>query len=223
MVAIVTLAGPAAALGQGAAPARAPRRQFVTISVDRLHTMPLHFKDRPLEQLTGTDLSDAQSDRAVDYESRDGLTTVTVHEFRRRNRGAGVTVYPLGAANGPALAVRAAYEELPSVRFDIDTPAGRESYALTGGRAYDLSVGLVVSDRPSGWGLGAHTLLLAGIGRIRSDLGDGTRYVAEGGGGVNVGPFGVQLVVKIGYNRLTQPRPHGFLTVPITLRGTLSF
>jgi hypothetical protein len=62
-----------------------------------------------------------------------------------------------------------------------------------------------------------------GAGRIRSDLSDGRRYFAEAGGGVNSGPLGVELSVKFAWNRLTAPVEHRFFTVPVTLRGTLSF
>ena len=61
------------------------------------------------------------------------------------------------------------------------------------------------------------------MGRIRSDLGDGSRLFAEGGGGLTSGPFGVDLAIKFGWNRLTTPTEHHFMTVPITLRGTLTF
>ena len=46
---------------------------------------------------------------------------------------------------------------------------------------------------------------------------------AEGGGGLNSGPFGVELSLKFALNRLEQPVEHRFLTIPISLRGTVSF
>ena len=85
------------------------------------------------------------------------------------------------------------------------------------------SAGFFVADRSAGWGLGSHAYVLGGIGRITSDLGDGGRYIAEGGGGLSVGPFGADLSVKFAWNRLDNPVEHRFLTVPITLRGTLTF
>ena len=56
-----------------------------------------------------------------------------------------------------------------------------------------------------------------------SDLGDGGRYFAEGGGGLTAGPLGVELSVKFAWNRLDLPVEHRFLTVPVALRGTLTF
>jgi hypothetical protein len=61
------------------------------------------------------------------------------------------------------------------------------------------------------------------VGRIDGEGRGGTRTFAEGGGGLIVGPFGVQLAVKFAWNRLTEPVEHRFLTVPITLRATVSF
>ena len=81
----------------------------------------------------------------------------------------------------------------------------------------------MVADRSPGWGLGSHAFVVGGIGRITSDLGDGSRCFAEGGGGLDVGPFGVELGVKFAWNSLSEPVEHHFLTIPITLRGTLTF
>jgi hypothetical protein len=46
---------------------------------------------------------------------------------------------------------------------------------------------------------------------------------AEGGGGLGSGPIGVELVVKFAWNTLFSPLDHRFLTVPVTVRGTLTF
>ena len=70
---------------------------------------------------------------------------------------------------------------------------------------------------------GTFNFVVGGIGRVRSDQGEGSRIFAEGGGGLSVGPFGVQLAVKFAWNNLTEPVAHRFLTIPVTLRGTLSF
>ena len=75
------------------------------------------------------------------------------------------------------------------------------SYALTNARAYDVGAGIYVSDRSGGWGLGSRAFVLAGIGRISSDLGDGRRYFAEGGGGLTSGPLGVDLSVKFAWSK----------------------
>lgn len=212
----------AAAPGEAQSRAQRARRQFVSISVDYLHTLPLHFLEWPVEQLVGREVAKAQR-QAHDYHSRDGLTTVDVLEFRRRGRGLGLTLYPFGMSVGPTLGLRFSREDLPVIRMNVDGPAHVAGYALTDGRAYDGSVGLYVSDRAPGWGLGSHAFLAAGAGLVRGSRGDGHRVFAEGGGGVNVGPIGVQLACKFALNRLTDPLAHQFVTVPITVRASVSF
>lgn len=199
-----------------------PRRQFVSVSYDWLYTQPLHFAEHPLEDLLGTEVASAQG-QEYDYETRDGSTRVEVLEFRRRSRGAGVTIYPLGLRKGATLAIRGSFEDLPTIRVAFDGRGVLDSYVLSNARAYDAGVGVFVADRSAGWGLGSHAFVAGGLGRIRSDLGDGRRYFAEGGGGLNSGPFGIQLAVKFAWNRLSDPTEHRFFTVPVTLRAMVSF
>ena len=158
-----------------------------------------------------------------DYRTRDEAILIDVVEFSRRQQGASLTVFPLGMNVGATLALRGSIEPLPVIRLTFVGPAPFSSYALTDARALDAGAGVYVADRSPGWGLGSHAFVLGGIGRITSDLGDGGRYFAEGGGGLSVGPFGVDLSIKFAWNRLSVPVEHRFLTVPITLRGTLSF
>jgi hypothetical protein len=199
-----------------------PRRQFVTVSLAWLYTHPLHFAEHPLQDLAGSDVAEAQFED-YEYRTRDGSTVIDVLEFRRRSRGAGITVYPLGLSVGPTLGVRGSFEDLPTVRISFSGPGAPGNYALTNGRAYDVGAGLWVADRSSGWGLGSLAFLDAGVGRIRSELGDGRRYFAEAGGGISSGPVGVEFSVKFAWNRLNEPVEHRFFTIPFTLRGTLSF
>jgi hypothetical protein len=212
---------PASAFAQPYKEAK-PRRQFVTITLDWLNTQPLHFLEHPLQDLVGTEVAGAQF-KPYEYETRDGLTHIDVLEFSRRGRGGGITVYPLGISVGTTLGIRASVESLPNIRVAFDGPGSLDSYTFTDAHAYDVGVGLFVSDRSAGWGLGSRAFVLAGGGRIRSSLGDGTRVFAEGGGGLSSGPFGVELSVKFAWNRLEEPVTHRFLTIPIALRGTLSF
>jgi len=221
IAAAIALLCPALASGQPYAEAR-PRRQFVTISIDWHNTQPLHFAEHPLEDLTGTQVAAAQFE-AFDYETRDGLTRIDVLEFARKGRGAGVTLFPLGLSVGAAFGIRGSIEQLPAIRIAFEGPGDLDSYAFTGGRAYDVGAGVFMADRSAGWGLGSRAFLIAGAGRIRSDLGDGTRVFAEGGGGLSSGPFGVELSLKFALNRLDQPVAHRFLAIPISLRGTVSF
>lgn len=197
-------------------------RQWISVSYDALRTLPLHFKEHPIEDLIGRPMAEAQRE-TYEYRSRDELTTVDVVEFRRRSSGASITVYPVGLTTGAALAVRGSVESLPTVRLAISGPADVPAYTLQNARALDLAVGVFVSDRAPGWGLGSHAFIAAGIGRLSSDLGRGSRYFGEGGGGLNVGPIGVQLAIKVAWNQLDRPVSHAFLTVPVTLRGTVSF
>jgi hypothetical protein len=194
------------------------QRQWISFSCDALRSLPLHFKEHPVEDLVGRPMADAQRE-AYDYQSRDELTTVDVVEFRRRTAGASVTVFPFGMTTGAALAVRGSLEALPTVRLSINGPAAVPAYTLHNARALDLAVGVFVSDRAPGWGLGSHAFVAGGIGRLNSDLGPGSRYFGEGGGGLNVGPIGVQLAIKLAWNRLDEPVSHAFFTVPVTLRG----
>jgi hypothetical protein len=212
---------PTAAAAQTYAPPQ-PRRQFISISYDWLYTQPLHFAEHPLEDLLGAEVASAQR-QEYDYETRDGSTRIEVLEFRRRSRGAGVTLYPLGLRTGPTLAIRGSFEDLPTIDLAFDGPGALDNYLLTGARAYDAGIGIFVADRSAGWGLGSHAFVAGGAGRIRSDLGNGSRYFAEGGGGLSSGPFGVQLAVKFAWNRLDDPIEHRFLTVPVTIRAIVSF
>jgi hypothetical protein len=199
-----------------------PRRQFVTISLDWLNTQPLHFVEHPLQDLVGTEVAAAQFQN-YDYQTRDGLTRIDVLEFSRRGRGATITIYPLGVSVGTTLGIRGSVESLPTIRVTFDGPGPLDNYTFTDAHAYDVGVGIFVSDRSAGWGLGSRAFVDGGGGRIRSSLGDGTRVFAEGGGGLTSGPFGVELSVKFAWNRLDEPVVHRFFTVPISLRGTLSF
>ena len=210
-----------------ASPARAqdaasPRRQFVTVSYDWHYTQALHFAEHPLEDLLGTEVASSQSG-LYEYHTRDEATSIDVVEFSHRQQGLSLTVYPLGMNTGSTLAVRGSIEPLPAIHLAFVGSAPFPEYVLADAKALDVSAGVIVADRSAGWGLGSHAFVLAGIGRIHSDLGKGGRYFAEGGGGVSVGPFGADLSIKFAWNSLDEPVEHNFFTVPITLRGTLSF
>jgi hypothetical protein len=220
-LAILVIAGGGSASAQTYS-AQKPRRQFITVSVDRLYTQPLHFTEHPLQDLVGRPVAAAQFEE-FDYRTRDGAILIDVLEFSRRGHGAGVTLYPLGLSVGPALALRASYEDLPTIRIAFDGAGAPPPYALSGARAYDVSAAIFVADHARGWGLGSHAFVGGGVGRIKSDAHTGDRYFGEGGGGLNSGPIGIELSVKFAWNRVAEPVEHRFLTVPITLRGTLTF
>jgi len=213
---------PAAAQDAQDYAARKPRRQFVTVSLDWLNTQRLHFASHPLEDLVGRDVAAAQFED-YGYRTRDEQIRIDVVEFRKRNRATSVAIYPLGLSVGTTLGIRGSIEEVPTIRINFEGPGAPAPYELTDGRAYDIGAGLYVADRSSGWGLGSQAFVIGGIGRLKTDQGEGGRVFAEGGGGLSVGPFGVQIAVKFAWNRLTEPVEHRFLTVPVTLRGTLSF
>lgn len=228
-VALVVASGAFGAFGASAAPASAQtyavqkaRRHFITVSYGTLSTQALHFSGHPLEDLVGTGVTEAQFEE-YDYRTRDGAILIDVLEFKKRGRGAGVTLYPFGLSVGPTLALRGSVEDLPVIRIAFDGAGAPPDYALTGARAYDVSAALYVADRSAGWGLGSHAFIGGGVGRIKSDTRAGDRYFGEAGGGLSSGPLGVELSAKFAMNRFTDPVDHRFLTVPVTLRGTLTF
>jgi hypothetical protein len=219
--ALVAILCAAIADAQSYAP-RKPRRQWVTVSTDWLHTQPLHFLEHPLQDLVGRPVAAAQFQN-YEYRTRDEAIRIDVLEFSRQGRGASIAVYPLGLSVGPALALRFSREDLPTIRVAFEGSGAPGTYALEAARAYDFSAALYVADHSPGWGLGSHAFVGGGAGRIRSELSDGDRVFAEGGGGLTSGPFGVDLSIKFAWNHLPRPVDHHFLTVPITVRGTLTF
>jgi hypothetical protein len=201
---------------------RKPRRQFVTVSTDWLHTQPLHFLEHPLQDLVGRPVAAAQFQN-YDYRTRDEAIQIDVLEFSREGRGASIAVYPLGLSVGPTLGLRFSRSDLPTIRVAFEGTGAPQNYTLEAARAYDFGAALYVADHSRGWGVGSHAFVGGGVGRIRSELSDGDRLFAEGGGGINSGPFGVDLSIKFAWNHLPGPVDHHFMTVPITVRGTLTF
>jgi hypothetical protein len=198
------------------------RRHFFSISYDWQYTHPLGFDKHPLEDLLGQPVDEVHLQN-FQYRTADGLTTVSVQEFDHHGQGIGLTIYPFGSSEGTTLAIRGSIEQLPDLHMTFAGAAPLSSYTLTNGRAFDVAVGLDMSDRSPGWGLGSHAFILAGLGRAHSDQADGSRYFAEGGGGVMSGPIGVDISVKVATNRFSTPVSHSFLTIPISVRGTFSF
>ena len=188
-----------------------------------METKPLHFASHPLEDLVGREVASAQL-QDYEYRTRDEKIEIDVLEFRRRNRGFSAAVYPFGLSIGTTLGLRASVETVPVIRINFAGEGAPPAYALTGARAYDFGVGIFVADRSPGFGIGAQAFVIGGVGRITADgARDGSRLFAEGGGGLMVGPVGVQLAAKFAWNKLNDPVKHRFLTIPITLRGTVSF
>jgi hypothetical protein len=212
---------PAIATAQQVEPPKA-HRQWIMVSYDWLYNWPLHFDNHPLEDFVGGEID--ATNPPYDYKSRDGRTFIDVIEFKRRGVGIGATVFPLGLRTGPTLGVRGSVENVPDIRLAFDGP-GRpfDSYELTGAVAYDIGAGVFVADRAPGWGLGSYSFVVGGFGKLSSDQRGGRRYFAEGGGGLQSGPFGFELSVKFGWNTLSEPVEHQFLSVPIKLRATVSF
>ena len=217
--ALVT-AVPAAA--QGSYHANRARRHFVSVSYDWLYVQPYSFNRHPLGDLLGQPVSEVHL-QSFQYQTEDGLTRVTVNDFEHRQQGFGVTLYPFGSSEGPTLAIRGSVEQMPTIRASFDGPAPVATYELTNGRAMDLAVGVDVADRSPGWGLGSHAFVLGGIGRAHTDQLNGARYFAEGGGGIAAGPIGVDIAFKFVVNRFDSPVAHQLFTLPISVRGTLTF
>ena len=211
-----------------AAPAAQPyraakaRRHFISVTLDKQFVQPYGFGKHPLSDLLGQPVDEVHLE-TFQYRSRDQKTLVNVLEYGKRATGIGVTVYPFGSSVGATLAVRGSIETVPPIHVAFTGPAPSPAYDLTNGRATDLGVGLDMSDRAPGWGLGAHAFIMGGIGRIETDQRSGSRYFGEGGGGVTSGPFGVDISVKFSVNRFTGPVPHRVYMIPVSVRGTLTF
>jgi hypothetical protein len=218
------------AAGAIAAPAPQPqaytppkaRRHFISLTIDRQFVQPHAFADHPLAELLGQPVSEVHL-QSYQYQTKDGLTHATVLDYGNRATGIGVTVYPFGSSSGATLALRGSIESLPDIRVAFDGPGPSPTYELTGGRATDLGIGIEMSDRSPGWGLGSHAFILGGVGRVTTDQRDGNRYFGEGGGGIMFGPFGVDLSVKYAVNRFDLPVAHSVHMIPVSVRGTLTF
>ena len=199
-----------------------PRKHFISLSYERQFVQPFGFARHPLEDLLGRAVSEVHLE-SFQYRTDDGLTTVNVLEYGKRASAIGATLYPFGSSTGATLAIRGSLEALPDIRVRFDGPAPVASYVLTNGRAMDVGVGVDMSDRAPGWGIGAHAFVLGGIGRAHTDQLDGRRYFVEGGGGVTSGPIGVDIAFKYSVNRFTTPVEHSVQMIPISVRGTLTF
>jgi hypothetical protein len=199
-----------------------PRRQFISVSFETQYVQPYSFGKHPLADLLGQPVDEVHLEN-FQYRTRDQQTQVSVLEYGKRATAIGATVYPFGSSVGATLAIRGSIETLPTIRLAFNGPAPSSTYVLTNGRAADIGVGVDMSDRSPGWGLGAHAFLIGGIGRATTDQVNGKRYFAEGGGGVTSGPFGVDVSFKYTINRFSTPVAHSIIMIPISVRGTLSF
>lgn len=198
------------------------RRHFISVSYEKQYVQPYSFNKHPLADLFGQPVDEVHLER-FQYRTRDQRTQVNVLEYGKRGSAIGATVYPFGSSVGATLAIRGSIETMPTIRLAFSGPAPSPTYDLTNGRAADIGAGVEMSDRSAGWGLGAHAFLVGGIGRAMTDQMNGTRYFAEAGGGVMSGPFGVDICVKFTVNRFDAPVTHSIYTIPVSVRGTLTF
>ena len=211
-----------------AAPASQPshtakaRRHFISIDYGWQQIQPFGFASHPLADLLGQAVEEAYL-QPYQFSTHDQQTLISVLQYDHRGEAVGATIYPLGSSSGATLALRASVERLPTIRLAFTGPAPLATYELTGGRAVDGAIGVDVSDRAPGWGLGSHAFALAGIGVVRTDQMDGRRYSAEGGGGVTSGPLGVDISFKYVVTRFQTPVAHSLQQIPITIRATVSF
>lgn len=218
---VAALSAPQAAPSQRYNAATA-RKHFISLSYETQFVQPYGFAKHPLEDLLGRPVSEVHFEN-FQYRTEDGLTTVNVVEYGKRASGLGATVYPFGSSTGATLAIRGSIETMPDIQVSFNGPAPMATYVLTNGRAMDVGVGIDMSDRAPGWGIGAHAFVLGGIGRAHTDQLDGRRYFVEGGGGITSGPLGVDIAFKYSVNRFTTPVEHSVHMIPISVRGTLSF
>jgi hypothetical protein len=198
------------------------RRHFVSVSYETQFVQPYGFGKHPLAELLGQPVNEVHLQN-FQYETQDQKTQVTVLEYGKRASAIGATLYPFGSSAGATLAIRGSIESLPDIRVAFTGPAPSATYQLTNGRALDVGVGVDMSDRAPGFGLGAHAFVLGGIGRAQTDQLDGRRYFIEGGGGVTSGPFGVDLSFKYSVNRFSEPVTHSVHMIPISVRASLTF
>lgn len=218
---LAALAAPEAPQGPAYREPKA-RRHFISVSFEKQYVQPYGFGKHPLAELLGQPVDEVQLE-SFQYRSRDQRTLVQVLEYGKRGTAVGATIYPFGSSVGATLAIRGSIETLPDIRVAFGGPAPAPAYVLTNGRAMDVGVGLDMSDRAPGWGLGAHAFVLGGIGRARTDQLDGRRYFVEGGGGMTSGPLGVDIAFKYSINRFTLPVAHSVHMIPISVRGSLTF
>lgn len=198
------------------------RRHFITLYAEQQFVQATGFAKHPLQDLLGQEVNEVHL-QSYQYLTKDNQTQVTVDEFGRRATAIGATVYPFGSSSGPTLAVRGSLETIPDIHLSFTGPAPAPTYDLTGGHAIDVGAGIEMSDRSAGWGIGTHAFFIGGVGRAMTDQRDGRRYFAEGGGGVMFGPFGVDVAFRYLVETFPLPIDHSIRTIPIILRGTVSF
>lgn len=199
------------------------QRQFVTLTIDWRSTQPINFKKYPLEQLVKVPLE--WNYELGGYHSNDQSISITDAKLDGRKLGIGAMVYPFGLKKeGTTLAIRGNYEALPNIGFLIKSPEGQEWYHLKNAQAYDLGIGAISAGGNSdGWGLGSYAFIVIGVGYINEPRGNGSSYFAEAGGRIAAGPLGVEMFFGVRNNKLPNPRPHSFFTVPIGLRAAVTF
>ncbi|MDO8496230.1 MAG: hypothetical protein Q7S43_02135 [bacterium] len=198
-------------------------KQLITIYYDLATTWPMKFKDSPLEQLAGTELT-FDYENFSSYHSTNGSIQISGVSFQRKHRGVGFMIYPLGLGNNTTLTLKGGHESLPNIRFKINSPNGVYNYTLTDGDAYDLGIGAISDSGSSGWlGFGANAYIIVGTGWLDSSLGPGHRYFAEFGGGLGTNLLKIGFFAKLNRNQLNSPVPHHFYTIPIGVRTMISF
>jgi hypothetical protein len=202
-------------------PAKA-RRHFITLYAERQFVHANGFARHPLQDLLGQEVDEVHL-QSYQYVTKDNQTQVTVNEFGQSASAIGATIYPFGSSSGPTLAIRGSFETIPDIHLSFAGPAPAPTYDQTGGQALDVGAGVDMSDRSAGWGLGTHAFVIGGVGRAITEQRDGRRYFIEGGGGIMFGPFGVDVAFKYLVQTFTTPIDHSIRTVPIILRGTVSF
>ena len=173
------------------------------------------------QDLVGREVAAAQFE-AYDYRTRDGPILIDVLEFKRRGRGAGVTVYPFGLSVGPTLALRGSIEELPTIRDRLRRR--RRAAALRADRRARVRRRrrdcMSPIARPAGASEATPSSAAASAGsRATSATAIASSPKAAAGSTPVRSAWSCR--VKFAWNHLTEPVDHHFLTVPITLRGTL--
>ena len=198
---VASLAAPAAAAGDR--PTRR-RRRGATSSASRSRSSSSSrtaFDDHPLADLLGA--AGRRSPPAVvpvpDARSADARQRARVRQARDRHRRDRLSVRL--ERRGRRSPIRGSIESVPTIRARVHRAGAGADLRADQRPRHRLGVGLDMSDRSPGWGLGATRSSSAVSAGSQTDQMDGTRYFGEGGGGIMSGPFGVDLSVKFTVNR----------------------
>ena len=172
------------------------------VSYDWLYTQPLHFAEHPVEDLVGQRGGGGavRGLRLPDPRRHDPHRRARVQAARPRGRRHGVSVRPERRRDAGAPRQRRGSaghpHRLRRRRRAADVRADRRAGVRRVGARSSWPI-----DRPAGASEAMPSSAGASAGS-RATRTDGDRIFAEGGGGLNSGPIGVELSIKFAWNHL---------------------